>query len=117
MCTSAVIRDRVVCVIADAVAKDIRGFDLNTAYEAMKHSAELRQQRGLGAYIDQGYIATEDDRESVSKVLEYAYDDWCIAQVAKKLGWTADYERYSARAQSYKNVFDRTTGFMRPRSN
>jgi glycosyl hydrolase family 92/Fn3 domain-containing protein len=59
----------------------------------------------------------EEERESVSKVLEYAYDDWCIAQVARILGQTADYERYSARAQSYKNLFDPKSGFMRPRSN
>src|SRR6185503_20237429 len=115
--TDTMIGYHAVSVIADAVAKGIGGFDLNTAYEAMKHSAEFREHRGLGAYIDHGFIATEDDRESVSKVLEYAYDDWCVAQVAKKLGWTADYERYSARAQSYKNVFDYSTGFMRPRSN
>lgn len=115
--TDTMIGYHAVSVIADAVAKDIRGFDLNTAYEAMKHSAEFRERRGLGAYIDHGFIATEDDRESVSKVLEYAYDDWCIAQVARKLGCTADYERYSARAQSYKNVFDHAIGFMRPRSN
>ncbi|HSE18378.1 MAG TPA: GH92 family glycosyl hydrolase [Pyrinomonadaceae bacterium] len=115
--TDTMIGYHAVSVIADAVAKGVDRFDLNLAYEAMKHSAELRQHRGLGAYIDQGFIATEDERESVSKVLEYAYDDWCIAQVAQKLGWTADYERYSARAQSYKNVFDRATGFMRPRNN
>ena len=59
----------------------------------------------------------EDERESVSKVLEYAYDDWCIAEVARMLGKTDDYERYNARAQSYKNVFDSASGFMRPRSN
>jgi predicted alpha-1,2-mannosidase len=115
--TDTMIGYHAVSVIADAVAKGIDRFDLNLAYEAMKQSAELRRHRGLGAYIDQGFIETEDERESVSKVLEYAYDDWCIAQVARKLGWTADYERYSARAQSYKNVFDRATGFMRPRSN
>ncbi|HWF89503.1 MAG TPA: GH92 family glycosyl hydrolase, partial [Pyrinomonadaceae bacterium] len=116
--TDTMIGYHAVSVIADAIAKGIiTGYDLNTAFEAMKHSAELRQQRGLAAYIDQGFIGTEDDRESVSKVLEYAYDDWCIAQVAKKLGWTADYERYMARAQSYKNVFDYSSGFMRPRSN
>jgi hypothetical protein len=115
--TDTMIGYHAVSVIADAVAKGVDRFDLNLAYEAMKHSAELREHRGLGAYIDQGFIGTEDERESVSKVLEYAYDDWCIAQVARKLGWTADYERYSARAQSYKNVFDRTTGFMRPRNN
>jgi predicted alpha-1,2-mannosidase len=115
--TDTMIGYHAVSVIADAVAKGVGGFDLNLAYEAMKHSAELRQHRGLSAYIDHGFIATEDDRESVSKVLEYAYDDWCIAQVARKLGWTADYERYSVRAQSYKNMFDRATGFMRPRNN
>ena len=59
----------------------------------------------------------EEERESVSKVLEYAYDDWCIAQVARMLGKTKDYRRYSARAQSYKNVFDPVSGFMRARSN
>ena len=115
--TDTMIGYHAVSVIADAAVKGIDGFDLNKAYEAMKHSAEFRQHGGLGAYIDHGFITTEDDRESVSKVLEYAYDDWCIAQVARKLGWTADYQRYSARAQSYKNVFDYSTGFMRPRSN
>ncbi len=106
-----------VSVIADAAAKGVDGFDLNKAFEAMKHSAEFRQHGGLGAYIDHGFISMQDDRESVSKVLEYAYDDWCIAEVARMLGKTADYKRYNARAQSYKNVFDGSSGFMRPRSN
>ena len=105
-----------VSVIADAVAKNIGGFDLKQAFAAMKHSAELRHY-GLGAYIDKGFISTEDERESVSKVLEYAYDDWCIAAVARRLGETADYNRYLLRAQSYRNVFDPETGFMRPRTN
>jgi hypothetical protein len=104
-------------VIADAAAKGIDGFDLRKAFAAMKHSAELKQQRGLAAYIDNGLIEMEDERESVSKVLEYAYDDWCIAQVARMLGETEDYKRYLARAQSYKNVFDPVSGFVRPRSN
>ena len=115
--TDTMIGYHAVSVIADAAVKGIDGFDLQKAFEAMKHSAELRQYRGLGAYIDQGFIATEEERESVSKVLEYAYDDWCIAEVARMLGRTADYQRYSARAQSYKNVFDTRAGFMRPRSN
>ncbi|HXS00260.1 MAG TPA: GH92 family glycosyl hydrolase [Pyrinomonadaceae bacterium] len=115
--TDTMIGYHAVSVIADAAAKGISGFDLNKAFEAMKHSAELRQQRGLGVYIDQGFIAMEDERESVSKVLEYAYDDWCIAEVARMLGKTADYERYNARAQSYKNMFDSASGFLRPRSN
>ncbi|HJT28791.1 MAG TPA: GH92 family glycosyl hydrolase [Pyrinomonadaceae bacterium] len=115
--TDTMIGYHAVSVIADAAVKGIDGFDLNKAFAAMKHSAEFRQHRGLAAYIDHGYISTEDERESVSKVLEYAYDDWCIAQVARMLGYKEDYERYSARAQSYKNVFDHATGFMRPRTN
>ncbi len=114
--TDTMIGYHAVSVIADAAAKGIDGFDLKKAFAAMKHSAELRHY-GLGAYIDHGFISTEDERESVSKVLEYAYDDWCIAQVARMLGETADYYRYLARAQSYKNVFDPVTGFMRPRTN
>jgi predicted alpha-1,2-mannosidase len=115
--TDTMIGYHAVSVIADAAAKGIGGFDLEKAFVAMKHSAELKQQRGLGSYIDHGFIATEDERESVSKVLEYAYDDWCIAQVARMLGHTDDYRRYLARAQSYKNMFDPLSGFMRPRSN
>ena len=115
--TDTMIGYHAVSVIADAAAKGIGGFDLEKAFAAMKHSAELEQQRGLGAYIDNGFISTEDERESVSKVLEYAYDDWCIAQVARLLGHTDDYHRYLARAQSYKNMFDPVSGFMRPRSN
>ncbi|HJP90467.1 MAG TPA: GH92 family glycosyl hydrolase [Pyrinomonadaceae bacterium] len=115
--TDTMIGYHAVSVIADAAVKGIDGFDLQKAFVAMKHSAELRDYRGLGAYIDHGFLAMEEERESVSKVLEYAYDDWCIAQVARLVGKTADYERYSARAQSYKNLFDPVSGFMRPRSN
>ena len=115
--TDTMIGYHAVSVIADAAVKGIDGFDLQKAFAAMKQSAELRSHRGLGAYIDNGFIAVEDERESVSKVLEYAYDDWCIAQVARMLGRNDDYQRYLARAQSYKNVFDPLSGFMRARSN
>ncbi|HEU4765910.1 MAG TPA: GH92 family glycosyl hydrolase [Pyrinomonadaceae bacterium] len=114
--TDTMIGYHAVSVIADAAGKGIDGFDLKKAFAAMKHSAELRHY-GLGAYIDKGFISTEDERESVSKVLEYAYDDWCIAEVARMLGESDDHKRYLARAQSYKNVFDPVTGFMRPRTN
>jgi predicted alpha-1,2-mannosidase len=115
--TDTMIGYHAVSVIADAAVKGIDGFNLNKAYQAMKQSAELRDHRGLGAYIDNGFIAMEDERESVSKVLEYAYDDWCIAQVARMLARDDDYRRYIARAQSYKNLFDPVSGFMRPRTN
>jgi predicted alpha-1,2-mannosidase len=114
--TDTMIGYHAVSVIADAAAKGVDGFDLKKAFAAMKHSAELRHY-GLGAYIDNGLIGTEDERESVSKVLEYAYDDWCIAQVAFQLVEGKDYYRYLYRAQRYKNVFDPQTGFMRPRTN
>ena len=114
--TDTMIGYHAVSVIADAMTKGIEGFDYEKAFEAAKHSAELNHF-GLEAYRRRGYISMEDEHESVSKVLEYAYDDWCIAQVARMIGETGDHTRYSARAQSYKNVFDRSTGFMRPRSN
>ena len=117
--TDTMIGYHAVSVIADAAAKDVPGFDRGLrekAFAAMKHSAELRHF-GLGAYMDHGYIETEEERESVSKTLEYAYDDWCIAEMARLLGHNEDYKRFLARAQSYKNVFDSKSGFMRPRSN
>ncbi|HEX7335427.1 MAG TPA: GH92 family glycosyl hydrolase [Pyrinomonadaceae bacterium] len=114
--TDTMIGYHAVSVIADAAVKGIDGFDLRKAYEAMRHSAELKHH-GLEPYVNKGFIAMEDERESVSKVLEYAYDDWCIAQVARMVGNRPDHTRFNARAQSYKNVFDRGSGFMRPRSN
>jgi len=103
-------------VIVDAYIKGIRDFDVEKTYEAMKHSAEL-DHLGLKAYREYGYIPVSEESESVSKTLEYAYDDWCIAQMAKELGKDADYEYYLKRAQSYKNIFDPSTGFMRGRIN
>jgi predicted alpha-1,2-mannosidase len=114
--TDTMIGYHAVSVIADAVVKGVGGFDRELAFEAMKHSAELRHF-GLDSYMDHGYIEMGDERESVSKTLEYAYDDWCIAVVAKTLNRTDDYHRYMQRAQFYKNIFDRETGFVRPRTN
>jgi predicted alpha-1,2-mannosidase len=103
-------------VIVDAYIKGIRDYDVEKAYEAMKHSAEL-DHFGLKSYKEFGYIPAEDEAESVSKTLEYAYDDWCIAIMAKELGRTDDYKNYMERAQSYKNIFDPSTGFMRAKMN
>ncbi|HQR38210.1 MAG TPA: GH92 family glycosyl hydrolase, partial [Blastocatellia bacterium] len=101
-------------VIADAMMKGITGFDEQVAFEAMKHSAE-EDRRGLKGYRRAGYIPAEEESESVSQTLEYAYDDWCIAMVAQKLGRLDDYASYMRRAQSYKNLFDPSVGFMRSR--
>lgn len=103
-------------VIVDAAIKGIPGFDREKAFVAMKHSAGLKQF-GLGTYVDRGYISMEDDRESVSKTLEYAYDDWCVAEMAGLLGHDDDYRTFIQRAQFYRNVFDPKAGFARPRKN
>lgn len=105
-----------VSVIADAMTKGIKGFDYEKAFEASKHSAML-DHLGLKAYKQNGFIAMEDEHESVSKTLEYAYDDWCIAQMASLLKKDKDYLYFMKRSQSWKNVFDTETGFMRPKKN
>lgn len=136
--TDCMIGYHAVSVIADAMVKGIKGFDYEKAYAAAKHSAEL-DRYGLAAYKKRGYISMEDENESVSKTLEYAYDDWCISQMASVL-WTdylkahpearkhilddpyivrvqGEQERYLRRARSYQNLFDPSTGFMRPKKN
>lgn len=105
-----------VSVIADAMAKGIKGFDYEKAFEAAKHSAML-DHLGLEAYKRQGFISMDDEHESVSKTVEYAYDDWCIAQMAQILNKKEDYAYFMQRSQSWKNIFDWETGFMRPKKN
>lgn len=103
-------------VIVDAFMKGIDQFDTKLALEAMRKSATW-DHFGLPALMDHGLLEMDDEHESVSKTLEYAYDDWCIAQFAKKLGQEDDYRYYIKRAQAYKNLLDPLTGFMRPRKN
>lgn len=105
-----------VSVMADAMAKGIKGFDYEKAFEAAKHSAML-DHLGLDAYKKNGYISIDDEHESVSKTLEYAYDDWCIAQMAAILGKKEDYNYFMIRSQSWKNLLDPETHNMRPRRN
>lgn len=105
-----------VSVMADAMVKGIKGFDYEKAFEAAKHSAML-DHLGLDAYKRQGFISMDDEHESVSKTLEYAYDDWCIAQMALLLNKKEDYEYFMKRSQNWKNIFDWETGFMRPKKN
>ena len=105
-----------VSVIADAMAKGITGFDYEKAFQASKASA-MRDVLGLAAYKRNGFIAIDDDHESVSKTVEYAYDDWCIAQMAQILSHKEDYEYFMNRSQNWKNSFDSETGFMRPKKN
>jgi predicted alpha-1,2-mannosidase len=99
-------------VIADAILKGIGGFDVQKAYAAMKKSA-AQQQRGTADYARFGYLPQDKHGWSVTYTLEYAYDDWCIAQVARKLGKMDEHAAYMKRAMSYRNLFDPATGFMR----
>ncbi len=105
-----------VSVMADAMAKGIKGFDYNKAFQAAKHSAML-DHLGLDAYKKNGFISIDDEHESVSKTLEYAYDDWCIAQMANMLGKQKDYDYFMQRSQNWRNLFDASTGHMRPKKN
>jgi predicted alpha-1,2-mannosidase len=112
--TNCMIGYHAVSVIADAYAKGIRGFDAERALAAMKASA-MQERGGLPAYRRFGYIPGDRESESVSKTLEYAYDDWCIAQMAGALGHESDAADFLRRAQSWKNLLDPATHFMRPK--
>lgn len=105
-----------VSVLAEAWLKGIRGFDGEAALESMVDSAE-RDHFGLEAYKLQGFIGSEDDGESVSKTLEYAYDDWCIARMAEDLGREDVARRSDRRSQAWRHLLDPKTGFMRARRN
>jgi predicted alpha-1,2-mannosidase len=105
-----------VSVMADAMAKGITGFDYEKAFAAAKNSA-MQDRLGLAAYKKNGFISMDDESESVSKTLEYAYDDWCIAQMAQILNKKEEYDYFMTRSQSWKNIFDWDKGFMRPKKN
>ena len=112
--TNCMIGYHVVPVIVDAYFKGFRNFDVDKAYEAMKTSA-LQDDFGIKFLKEYGYIPTDLDNKSVSKTLEYAFDDWCIAQMAKALGKQEDYDYFIKRSQAYREVFEPTSGFMRGR--
>jgi predicted alpha-1,2-mannosidase len=122
--TNDMIGDHPVDVILDAYQKGIRNFDVEKAYEAVRKNAmktppagnRSRGRVGLDYYLKYGYIPYDLLNESVSRTLEYAYNDWCVAQLAKALGKTADYELFMKRAANYKNVMDASTGFARPKN-
>ncbi|PZR23653.1 MAG: sugar hydrolase [Flavobacterium psychrophilum] len=106
-----------VSVIADAIAKGNDNFDKEKALKACISASNLKYFDGLEYYTAKGYVPEDKNGSSVSKTLEYAYDDWCIAQIATKLGNKAVADEYTKRSNNYKNVFDPATGFMRPKLN
>jgi predicted alpha-1,2-mannosidase len=103
-----------VAVVADAILKGFKGFDYDEAFQAMKASAN-QNIRGTDWYRKLGYVPFEKDGGSVTSTLEYAYDDWCIAQVARLLGKEQDYKTFMERSGNWKNVFDPQTLFVRPK--
>ena len=102
-------------VIADAIAKNVGNFNHERALQASVNTANVRYFDGLGDYIDYKYVPDDRSHSSVSKTLEYAYNDWCIAQMAKDLGNDSIEDEFTRRSEYYNNVFDIKTGYMRPR--
>lgn len=130
--TAAMIGDHATAFLASAYNKGIRGYDVKEAYRLMRQNAfqmpdsadylNGKGRRGINSYLKYGYIPMEDSipdafhkREQVSRTLEYAYDDYALATVAKDLGKTADYKQLMKRAANYKNVFDQQVGMARGR--
>ncbi len=122
-------------VIADAYVKGIRNYDINLAYEAMRKDAMMATEcdgstnkmldrqpwscyegrAGLQFYHSIGYVAHDYKAESVSRTIEYGIDDYCVAQVAKDLGKTEDYNKLMQWSKNYKNLYNHETGFFSPR--
>jgi predicted alpha-1,2-mannosidase len=102
-------------VILDAYIKGIKGFNAEAAYEAMK-TTMMQDERGLNFYKQYGYIPYNLLDESVTITLEYAFNDWCVAQMAKALGKENDYKYFLNRSKAYQYLFDTETGFMRGKS-
>ncbi|MEM8937989.1 MAG: GH92 family glycosyl hydrolase [Bacteroidota bacterium] len=104
-----------VSVITEAYLKGIRGYDIEKAYLAVRNTM-MGDIRGLEPYKEHGYIPYNKLDESVTISLEFAYNDWCVAQMANALGETKDYEYFMNRSQAFKHLFDSNTGFMRGKS-
>ena len=118
--TNCMIGDHATSVIADAYLKGLEGFDIEKAYAAIKKGAmdlppkehTFKGRVGLNYYKKLGYLPANRVGESVSRTLEYTYDDWCVAQVAKALGKTEDYEYFMGRSLNYRNLFNPSNGFF-----
>lgn len=102
-------------VIADAMVKNIGDFDKEHALEASINTANVDYYDGIGDYKKYHYVPEDKSGSSVSKTLEYAYDDWCIAQMAKQVSNPEKETEYLKRSEFYNNVYDKSIGFMRPK--
>ncbi|PTR01161.1 putative alpha-1,2-mannosidase [Mucilaginibacter yixingensis] len=130
--TAAMVGDHVTAFISSAYVRGIRNYDVNEAYRLMRQNAfkmagdadykDGKGRRALDSYLKYGYIPVEDSvpeafhkKEQVSRTLEYAFDDYALAQIAKGLGKTADYQVLTARSLNYRNVFDPSVKMVRGR--
>lgn len=102
-------------VIADAYLKGVRGFDAGAALDALVKSARYAPYGGLGDYMQRGYVAIDREPEAASKTVEYAYDDWTIARMARAIGRNEVAAEFEKRAGNWRNSFDKGTGFVRAR--
>ena len=118
--TDMMIGYHAVPVIVDAYLKGIGDFDAEKALEACVATANIDEYRGIGSYKKNGYIPYNvadkynSENWSLSRTLEYAFDDFCIAEMAKKMGKTELANEFYKRSQNYRNVFNPATGFMQP---
>jgi len=117
--------DHLVPIVVDAFMKGFRDFEVESLYQMMRKKAveipsaplpAAAARMGLSHYVSLGYLPADQVTESVSSTLEFCYDDWCLAQMAKALGKEQDYQLFMKRAGNYTHVFDATTRFMRPRN-
>ena len=118
--TGGMIGTHIDAIIADACMKGIRDFDLETAFEGMwKHANQRapggRGRAGIEEYLRLGYVPVEGAYHCVSRTLDYAYDDFCVGQVAAALGRTQQRDELWRRAQGYRAIYDASSGFMRAR--
>ena len=114
--THCMIGNHAIPVIADAYFCGIRGFDAQAALDAMVCSSR-QDRRGMGAYVQYGFIPVDIEGEAVSKTLEYAYDDWCVGRLAEALGKQDIANEFYLRAQAYKNLYNPTNQFFQGRRN
>ena len=102
-------------IMAEACVKNFPGIEWERAYAVMHKRAFVDNYRGLDFYRKEGYIPCDLEDESVSKTLEYCYNDWAVAHVAAKVGEGADADKLVERSRNYRNYWDKSVGFLRPK--
>jgi predicted alpha-1,2-mannosidase len=113
--TDCMIGNHALPVIVEAYLKGIRGYDVQKAYAACRETLS-RDSAGMKEYRRLGYVPADSIDESVSRTLEYAYDDWCMSHFAEALGKNEDAVIFLASSKNYRNLFDSETMLMRPKN-